>query len=263
MTLEENMRSAAGLILMLAAFGAALGQTAPPPGPAFEAASIRVRQGAPQWKFEISGTRLTIESYTLFGLVREAYDLQNFQVQMTGAPALMQSNDILYDIAAKAEGEGTPTRDQFRQMLQALLADRFRLKVRRELVEMPVYALIVGKGGPKFKPSSPDADPTVRVSPNCSSNYVVTMPKGTMEELARHLGGGLDRPAVDQSGLTGTFDIKLIYTPEFRRSSRPEPDLSDISIFTAVQDQLGLKLEPRKAMMGILVVAHVEKPSEN
>lgn len=140
------MRSATSLILILAISGAAFGQT-------FEAASIRVRQGAPQWKFEISGTRLTIESYTLFGLVKEAYDLQNYQFQRTGAPALLMSNDTLYDITAKAEGDGTPTRDQFRQMLQALLADRFKLKVHREPVETAVYALIVGKGGPKFKPS--------------------------------------------------------------------------------------------------------------
>jgi uncharacterized protein (TIGR03435 family) len=244
-------------MLMLAVSGVALGQ------PAFEAASIRVRQGAPQWKFDISGTRLTIESYTLFGLVIEAYHLPNFQIQMTGAPALMHSSDILYDITAKAAGDGAPTRDQFRQMLQALLADRFKLKVHREPLEMPVYALIVGKGGPKFKPSSPDADPTVRVSclPNCSSNYVVTMPKGTMEGLARQLSA--DRPIVDQSGLVGTFDIKLTYRPDYTRSSGAEPDLNDINIFTAVQDQLGLKLEPRKAMIETLVVDHVEKPSEN
>jgi len=206
-----------------------------------------------------------IESYTLFGLVREAYHLQNFQIRMTGASPLMQSSDILYDITAKAEGDGTPTREQFRQMLQALLADRFKLKAHREQVEMPVYALVVGKGGPKFKPSSPDADPTVRVGciPNCSANYVLTMPKGTMEDLSHNLGGGLDRPAVDQTGLAGTFDIKLTYTPEFRRNSRPEPDLNDISIFTAVQDQLGLRLEPSKAKFEMLIVDHVEKPSEN
>jgi uncharacterized protein (TIGR03435 family) len=252
------MRSAIGLILMLTASGVALAQ------PAFEVASIRVRQGAPQWKFAISGTRLTIESYTLFGLIKEAYHLSNFQIHMTGVPALMQSSEILYDITAKAEGDGTPTRDQFRLMLQALLADRFKLKVHREPVEIPVYALIVGKGGPKFKPSSPDADPTVRIgciTPNCSSNYVLTMPKATMEDLSHNLD--LDRPAVDRSGLTGTFDIKLTYTPEFRRNSRPEPDLNDISTFTAVQDQLGLKLEPSNATFEMLVVDNVEKPSEN
>jgi uncharacterized protein (TIGR03435 family) len=259
MTLEESMRSATGLALMLTVATVALGQ------PAFEVASIRVRQGAPQWKFAISGTRLTIESYTLFGLIREAYDLQIYQFQSTGAPALLQSSDILYDITAKAQGDGTPTRNQFRQMLQALLADRFKLKVHREPVEMPVYALIVGRGGPKFKPSSPDADPTVRISctPNCSSNYVLTMPKGTMEDLSHNLAGAGDRPVVDQTGLTGTFDIKLTYKPAYIKSSSPEPDLNDISIFTAVQDQLGLKLEPRKAMIDTLVVDHVEKPSEN
>jgi uncharacterized protein (TIGR03435 family) len=253
------MRSATGLILILAACGPTCGQS-------FDVASIRVRQGAPQWKFEISGTRLMIESYLLFGLVKEAYDLQNYQIQRTGMPPLMLSNDTLYDINAKAGGAGTPTRDQFRQMLQTLLADRFKLQVHREPVESPVYALVVGKGGPKFKPSSPDADPTVHVGclPNCSSNYVLTMPKGTMEDLARHLSGaGLDRPVIDQSGLAGMFDIKLTYKPEFIKSNSPEPDLNDISIFTAVQDQLGLKLEPRKAMIEMLVVDHAEKPSEN
>lgn len=251
------MRSATGLVLILI-----LAASTAASGPVFEAASIRVRQGAPQWKFEISGTRLMIESYTLFGLLKEAYDLQNYEVQTTGAPALMLSNDVLYDISAKAEGDGTPTRDQFRQMLQALLVDRFKLKVHRDPVETPVYALIVGKGGPKFKPSSPDADPTVWVKGN-TSNYVVTMPKGTMEDLAHHLSGAGDRPVVDQTGLTGTFDIKLTYKPAYIKSSSPEPDLNDISIFTAVQDQLGLKLEPRKATIRILVVDHVEKPSEN
>lgn len=258
------MRSATRLIpiLILAAYGAMFGQS----GPAFEAASIRVRQGAPQWKFAISGTRLTIESYTLFGLLQEAYNLQNYEVQNTGVPALFLSNDTLYDITAKAEGDGTPTRDQFRQMLQALLTDRFKLKVHREPVETPVYALIVGKGGPKFKPSSPNADPTVRfscTSSNCSSNYVMTMPRGTMEDLTHALSGAGDRPVVDQTGLTGMFDIKLTYRPAYIKSSSPEPDLNDISIFTAVQDQLGLKLEPRKATIEILVVDSVEKPSEN
>ena len=206
-----------------------------------------------------------IESYTLSGLVKEAYDLQNYQYQWTAAtPPLMQSSEILYDITAKAEGDGAPTRDQFRQMLQTLLADRFKLKVHREQVETPVYALIVAKGGPKFKASSPDADPTVHVTCNpCSSNYVVTMPRGTMEDLARHLSGAGGRPVVDQTGLAGTFDIKLTYKPEYTRSSGAEPDLNLISVFTAVQDQLGLKLEPSKAPIEMLVVDHVEKPSEN
>ena len=256
------MRSATTLILILASSGAMFGQS----GPVFEAASIRVRQGAPQWKFDISGTRLTIESYTLFGLIQQAYNLENYQIPETSASPLLRSSETLYDITAKAEGDGTPTRDQFRQMLQALLADRFKLKVHREPVETPVYALIVGKGGPRFKASSPDADPTIRIgctSSGCRSNYVMTMPKGTMEDLAHHLSGVGDRPVVDQTGLTGTFDIKLTYKPAYIKSTSAEPDLNEISIFTAVQDQLGLKLEPSKAPIEMLIVDHVEKPSEN
>jgi uncharacterized protein (TIGR03435 family) len=79
-------------------------------GSVFETASIRVRQGAPEWKFKISGTRLTIESYTLFGLIQKAYNLQNYEVRTTGSQPLLLSNDTLCDVTAKAEGEGTPTR---------------------------------------------------------------------------------------------------------------------------------------------------------
>ena len=116
------MRSATTLILILAASGAMFGQS----GPVFEAASIRVRQGAPQWKFAISGTRLTIESYTLFGLLKEAYNLQNYQVQFAGAPPLLLNQETLYDVNAKAEGEANPTRDEFRLSRGAVFQGHYR-----------------------------------------------------------------------------------------------------------------------------------------
>ena len=169
-------------------------------------------------------------------------------------PALMLSNDTLYDITAKAEGDGTPTRDQFRLTLQALLADRFQLKVHRNPTEMPVYALVVGKGGPKLKPGS-SVDPAIS---GRGMNYTLNMPKGTVAELAHILSREVDRPVLDQTGLEGTFDIKLAYKPEYVKN--PEPGTS---VFTALQDQLGLKLEPTKAMIEMLTVDHVEKPSEN
>jgi len=242
--------------------GEAFGQAAPP-RPAFEIASIRVHEGAPQWKLAINGTRLTIESYTLFGLIQEAYDLQNYQIPETGTPPLLSSSTILYDISAKAESQTAPSRSEYRQMLQSLLADRFQLKVHREMKEMPVFALQVGKDGPKFGMSSPDADPQTHI-PIAGSNYRATMARTTLDDLAKTILTKVSgRPVLDRTGLTGTYNITLTYKPESQMSRGPEPDTSEISIFTAVEDQLGLRLEPRNEKVEVLVVDHVEKPSDN
>jgi uncharacterized protein (TIGR03435 family) len=148
-------------------------------------------------------------------------------------------------------------------MLQSFLAERFQLKIHREMNDTPVYALVVGKSGPKFKESSPDADPTIWVG-GSGANYQVTMSKGSMEDLAQHLSGtALDGPVVDKTGLTGVYNLQLTYKPEFSTNRRTEPDLSEIDIFTAVQDQLGLRLEAQKAPLEILVVDRVEHPTEN
>jgi uncharacterized protein (TIGR03435 family) len=128
--------------------------------------------------------------------------------------------------------------------------------------EMPVYALVVGKNGPKLKESAADADPTgyTHVS---GRNYQYTRAKATMEDIGRAISSAfLDRPVLDQTGLTGTYNVNLIYTPNIR-SNQAAPDPNDVSIFDGIQDQLGLKFEPQKATVEILVVDHVEKPSEN
>lgn len=265
------MRAIVCPAVVLAALCGAFAQSgplaSPPLSPAgsFEVASIRVRQGAPQWKFAISGTRLTIESYTLFGLVKEAYNLQNYQIQMSDKLPLLSSMDTLYDITAKAEGDSIPTRDEFRQMLQLLLADRFQLKVHREQKEMPVYMLVVGKNGPKFHASAPDADPQAHFGFSGANNEygMATMPKTTMKGLADSLSPVQGRPVLDKTGLTGTWDIKLFNTPEYKMSRGPEPNPGELSIFTAVQEQLGLRLDPQSAMVEVLVVDRVEKPSDN
>ena len=152
---------------------------------------------------------------------------------------------------------------EFRQMLQTLLAERVNLKVHREMKEMPVYALVVGKNGPKLKESALDASSADnRVGVN-GRNQSMTASAATMEKLADTIRNIFftDRPVLDKTGLTGTYAFKIEATPEFRINNSPE--LSDISVFTAVQEQLGLKLEPQKAMMEILVVDHIEKPSGN
>jgi uncharacterized protein (TIGR03435 family) len=228
--------------------------------PPFEVASIRPHEG-PMTRIDISaaGDRFTAEAQTVFGLITWAYDLKKYQ--LSAAPDLPLS-DTFYDIAAEAEGEDAPTRAEFRQMLQALLADRFKLKVHREMREMNVYALVAGKNGPKLKKSATDASPMGYMNV-VGRNYHATRAKATMDDVVQAITNSfLDRPVLDQTGLTGTYNLDLIYTPEIR-SNRGEPDPNDISIFTAVQEQLGLKLEPHKASIEVLVVDSVQTPSEN
>jgi len=200
--------------------------------------------------------------YTVLGYIMYAYNLKNRQVSLTGAPAAAVG-DTFYDVAAKADGDRPPAQDEFRQMLQALLAERFHLQVHREQRETPVYALVVGRNGPKFQESAPNAGATAQVHV-MGRNYQLVLPKGTMADLAGMIenSGFLDRMVVDKTGLTGTYGLKLTYTPDIR-SNRQNPDSNDISIVQALQQQLGLKLEPQKAIMEVLVVDHAEKPSAN
>jgi len=144
-------------------------------------------------------------------------------------------------------------------MLQTLLADRFQLKAHMEKKPLPVYALVVGKGGPKLAP----ADKGHRFHGVNGRNQFLEASSITMSDLADEIWNGFisDRPVVDRTGLTGTFKLRVEATPEFRINGNPQPD--DLSIFIAVQEQLGLKLEPATAPIDILVVDSAQKPSEN
>jgi uncharacterized protein (TIGR03435 family) len=190
-----------------------------------------------------------------------AYRLRNYQV--SGMAPLLKDDNTRWDIEAKAEGDAVPTSSEFRQMMRSLLADRFKLGVHSEMREMAVYALVVGKGGPKLKESAPDAGPMGHATVS-GRNYQVTRPKASMDDVVDAISNAfLDRPVVDKTGLTGTYDIKLTYTPDTKANREGEPDPSDISVFAAVQSQLGLRLEPQKAMVETIVVDHIEKPSGN
>jgi bla regulator protein blaR1 len=148
-------------------------------------------------------------------------------------------------------------------MVQALLADRFQLKMHRGMREMPVYALVVAKNGPKLKDSDPGAD-AGGLFDQQGRNVVVTLPKASMSDIVDAIGyANLDRPIVDKTGLIGTYNIKLTYTPNFKRYNGSAPDVDDLDVFQAVEKQLGLKLEARKDVVEMLVVDRVEKPSAN
>jgi uncharacterized protein (TIGR03435 family) len=204
-----------------------------------------------------SGPRVTISEYGLPGLLMTAYQVEPWQI--SGGPVWMETDR--FNIAANAPGESAPTPEQVRQMLQTLLADRFQLKLHREKKEGPVYALVVDRKGPKLTPST-SADSTFTLGGGLRG-VRLTFQKQTMEYFALQLSnnGGLGREVLDKTGLTGTFDFNLHWAPG--TDGAPPPDSNEPGLFTALQEQLGLKLEPQKAPVEMLVIDHAEKPSPN
>jgi len=159
--------------------------------------------------------------------------------------------------------------DQLMLMLRRLLADRFKLKLHRESKEMQGYGLIVGKSGPKLQ--------EVELAGKGWSRNRVDGIEGqeiSMARLAEILAGRLGRPVVDLTGIKGVFDLKLSWTPDPAMVKNPAEnkespavdsmsDPSGLSIFSALQEQLGLRLEARKVPGEIIVIDHVERPAEN
>jgi len=160
------------------------------PTRAFEVASIRPHQGLPHviGGFSSSGPRLTLEGYTWMALIEEAYNLKGYQVSASGPD--LPSQETYFDIAAIAEGNSSPTRDEFRPLLQTLLAQRFNLKFHFASKEINVYALTVSKSGAKFKSSAPDTSERGLIRGFIGvhgRNQTLSMPRETMESLATDL----------------------------------------------------------------------------
>jgi uncharacterized protein (TIGR03435 family) len=222
----------------------------------FEVASIRLHTDQVRMVgLDISGPRVTISAFSVSNLVEYAYNLKMYQV--VGGPDWATSDR--YDIVAKAEGDAALTRDRMRPMMQALLADRFQAKVHRETRELPVFALVRAKNGAKLRENN---DPEAKYSMAMRSpkqDVFTTTTKGTMQQLADQLSGNIRRPVLDKTGLTGTYDYTLEWLPDNAAAA----DSNLPSIYTAVEEQLGLKLEATKAPIEVVVIDHVEKPSAN
>jgi uncharacterized protein (TIGR03435 family) len=232
------------------------------PGPrSFEVASVK--RSPPPTGNGINSTmrldpgRLTCSNVSLKKLIYESYAVKEYQVS---APDWLGTE--IYDIAATVPPGAT--RDDVQLMIQNLLAERFRLALHRDTREMPVYALVVGKSGSKLQEVE-----FARGSTSASQGKLIatTIPiRNLTEFLSRQTG----RPVVDMTGLKGFYSFTLTYTPE-QAPSAPGPDGSPLaesavgpSLLNALQEQLGLKLEARKAPVEILVVDHAEKiPTEN
>ena len=167
---------------------------------------------------------------------------------MSGGPSWVGSEE--YDIVAKPQGE--TSNEKILAMARDLLAERFNLTLHHESREMPVLALAVAKGGPRLQPSVGAGGPEIR-----GGRGRLVARQVTMGLLAAQLAGRvLGRVVLDRTGIAGKFDVNLEWTPD------ENPDLGP-SIFTALQEQLGLKLEPQKGVVDILVIDHVERPSAN
>lgn len=224
---------------------------------AFDVASVKVHRGEVTFSADpaVRGRRVVATAVTVVDLITSSYGVRYDQV--TGGPKWTREDH--YDMEAASEGDGVLTREQMRQMVQALLADRFQLQVHHETQESPVYLLVVGNNGPKFHPSAPDAAGGSMVTAGEKGLHMEAK-RTTMEALARQLSGNAGRPVLDRTGLAGTYAFTLDWFPANR--SRPA-ELDAPSMFDAVREQLGLRLEAGTGPVDRLLIDRVEKPSEN
>ena len=245
--------------LMLSASG--IGQTRP----TFEAASIKPDKGCPGPYGRNLPGRLVMNCYSIQELVAFSWGLRKDQV-------VGQFFTDRYDIEATMDGP-TPINQMYGPMLQALLEDRFALKSHRETRDLPIFNLIVAKGGVKMPPakgdcvvSPADGGPPLQGRPagpvyfcdHPNSGPRTVVGKGiTMKALSDTLSRtGLEKTVVDKTGLTGAFDVTLKWTDDL---SQPG---ADPSLFTALQEQLGLRLEAARGLVDVLVIDRVEKPTQ-
>jgi len=274
---------------VLASYGL-FGQAAPPP-PSFEVASVKpARPPAGQHVgiFNYPGGRISVSQLTLEMLMSEAFHVQSFQI--SGGPGWIRNDR--YDIEAKPPASSkssmanppnrlTPLNEEQRQMLQALLADRFQLKVHREIKQGPVYLLVKGKNALKLEApkdtnrfpwaGSADGGP---VMGDGIAGINISMP-----ELATRLSGSLGRPVLDRTGLKGSFDFEFkdaaadSVTPAVGGLPAGGPKTGELlpddpesrlkySILMSVRG-IGLRLDQGKGPVETIAIDHVEKPSEN
>ena len=239
---------------------AALAVTIPNAAPAqlpqsFETAVIRPTQTAANAGTSVElfpGGRIKIVNEPVKLLFRMAFQLQNAQI--AGGPDWLDTGR--YDIEAKT---GLPEKikpDQLVPLMQSLLAERFGLKFHRETRELPVYALVVAKDGPKLKPKSEGESSGSNTTGGTNASHL-TATATSMELLAGYIGNRLGRIVRDKTGLSGSYDFKLDWSPD----EGPASTLP--SLVTALREQLGLRLESQKSPVSVLVIDRLDQPSDN
>lgn len=229
--------------------------------PQFEVASVKPVNSGPigVWN-EGSHERVRMLNMSLKSIVAQAYGIKAHDVF---GPAWIASEN--FEIIAKIAPETAklPEEQRWKQiqaMTQSLLADRFKLEVHRDTREMPVYALIPAKGGLRLGPIGPPSNDWVRVQVGHGTLQAKGMPTA---QLLSILGGIVHREVLDATGIQGVFDIKLDWAPDEAAANATAGASDKPSIFTAMQEEAGLKLESRKVTMQVIVVDRAERPSGN
>jgi uncharacterized protein (TIGR03435 family) len=256
-------------LLMTAGHGDCQSGPASSPVLGFDVASIKPT-GSPDVRLRMQfapGGAFTATAATLLALVRQAYDVED--VQITGARGWMASDR--FDVSAKLTDARPGISEQdTRGMLRALLDERFQLKAHRDPKEMTVYVLSVDVTGPKLKPwTGVMARPDVVGAPRGT----ITLNTTTIDGLAKALTGFMGRPVVDETGMTGRYAIALAFTPELGLAaggnvygvppSAPPGSLDGISVFSALREQLGLRMDSQKRNVEMVVIDSAQKPSAN
>ena len=253
---------------------------APPQAPVFEAVSIKPNKTSsrPATTVGFAGGRYTLVNGTVAQLIRTAYPAPIND--LVGAPAWVMSER--YDVTAVAAGN--PSRDALAPMVRAMLAERFKLAAHYETQERDTYSLVLarpdGRLGPDIRLTTLDCDavaaanlagrtpegpPPANGAPPCglmAGGGTVRIGGMPMTTVARTLSGAAGRVIIDKTGLAGNYELTLRYAGQVvNGAERPAEELP--SIFTAVQEQLGLKLEADRAPLQLVVVDRVERPTED
>jgi uncharacterized protein (TIGR03435 family) len=239
-----------------------VGQT-PVPEPAnttaaFEVAAIRPAKDDGSHDNDNDNDIVKIHNYTLKRLISRAWEIDMSQIY--GGPNWIDSES--YDINAKIPAEFARSYKKVPEMMQNLLIERFQLVIHREPRQVSGYNLVVAKKGGRMESARPDQKDSSSMNSNNSS---LKAQNETMEAFARYLSRNRDvgKLVADKTGLTGGFNFELEWTPQ-RIESNPEPATDDRpSLFTAMQDRLGLKLEPARVDVQVIVIDRAEKPGAN
>jgi len=238
--------------------------------PEFVVATIKPsRPDAPRGGYGIRGQDVTTTNVTVSWMLKLAYNVHANQI--AGAPSWIDSER--YDTVGRSNTPGEPSRDQMKLMVRKLLVDRFQLRFHTEKKELPVYAMVVARGGPKIAVSAGDPNAFPGIGFGREPGVITLMGRNTgLNGVANGLQSNiLDRPVVDQTGLTGRYDFQLRFTPDPIQLANfggvPAADSADPNpppdIFTAFEQQLGLKLQATKAFVDVMVIDRIERPSPN
>ena len=228
------------------------------PSPAFEVVSVKPnRTGSAESNLDSRGRRMTATNITVRELLRVAFLVRDFQIAQ--APAWIDNER--YDIDAKAADDAAVHREDLQPEIRQLLAERFHLAVRRETRQLPVYLLVIGKNGPKLTPHNDGAGSGSRKS--CGHLAGTRL---TADTIATVLSRQFECDVLNRTGLSGKYDFQLDWTPDSGPCPAADSRTAGLirpSIFAAIQEQLGLKLEKSTGPVEVLVIDRIEKPSAN